>query len=140
MPAGLIEQHDGVRSRGDFGGDLVEMELHGFSVAGRQHKGGAGPALGADRTEQVGRFSPLIVGGARACTLSGPAIGQLVLLPDPHLVLAPHLYGCARRKLRADLRHAGGKLFLNASRASASCLYAFGRALTWEKPNFFKAR
>jgi hypothetical protein len=36
-----------VRSGGDFGCDLVEMELHGFAVAGRQHEGGAGSAFGA---------------------------------------------------------------------------------------------
>jgi hypothetical protein len=49
MPAGLIEQDDGVGSRGDFGCDIVEMELNRFTVAGRQHQRGAGPALGADR-------------------------------------------------------------------------------------------
>jgi hypothetical protein len=43
--------------------------------------------------------------------LSGPAIGQLVLLADPHLVLAPHFYRGARRKLSADLRHAGEKVY-----------------------------
>jgi hypothetical protein len=37
-------------------------------------------------------------------------------------VLAPHFYRCARRKLSADLGHAGGKVFLNASMASGSCL------------------
>ena len=40
MPAGLIKEDNGVRSEGDFGCDLVEMELHGFAVAGRQHEGG----------------------------------------------------------------------------------------------------
>ena len=64
MPAGLIEEDDGVCTRDQFGCDLVEMELHGFGVAGRQHEGGA--ALGADRTEQVGRFGTLIVSGAGA--------------------------------------------------------------------------
>jgi hypothetical protein len=32
------------------------MELHGLAVAGRQHEGGADPALRADRTEQVRRL------------------------------------------------------------------------------------
>ncbi len=53
MPAGLIKEDNGVRSEGNFGCDLVEMELHGFAVAGRQHEGGAGPAFGADRTEHI---------------------------------------------------------------------------------------
>ena len=88
----------------------------------RQHEGGAGPAFGADRTEQIGRLGALIVSGARTLAFPGPAIGEFVLLADPHLVLAPHLYRSAGRKLRPDFRHAGGKVFLNASMASASCL------------------
>ena len=44
MPAGLVKQYNGVRPGDDFGSDLVEMELHGFAVAGRQHEGGAGSA------------------------------------------------------------------------------------------------
>ena len=66
MPAGLIKEENGERSGGDFGCDLIEMELHGFAVAGRQHEGGAGSAFGADRTEQVGRLGPLIAGGTGA--------------------------------------------------------------------------
>jgi hypothetical protein len=46
MPAGLIEEHDRVSVWTDFGCDLVEMELHGFGVAGRQHEGGAVPLSG----------------------------------------------------------------------------------------------
>src|SRR5262245_7804331 len=53
-------------ARSDFGCDLVEVKLHSFGVAGRQHEGSAGSAFGADRTEQVGRLGPLIVGGTGA--------------------------------------------------------------------------
>jgi hypothetical protein len=62
MPSGLIKEDNGVRSEGDFGCDLVEVKLHRFGAAGRQHEGGAGSAFGADRTEQVGRLGPLIGG------------------------------------------------------------------------------
>ena len=51
MPAGLIKEDNGVRSEGDFGCDLVEMELHGFAVASRQHEGDAGSTFGTDRTK-----------------------------------------------------------------------------------------
>jgi hypothetical protein len=54
---------NGVRSEGDLGCDLVEMELHGFAVASRQHEGGAGSTFGTDRTKQISRLGPLIVGG-----------------------------------------------------------------------------
>jgi len=39
MPSGLIKEDNGVRSEGDFGCDLIKMELHGFAVASRQHEG-----------------------------------------------------------------------------------------------------
>src|SRR6266540_2251986 len=41
VPAGLIEDENGVRAGGDLRGDLLEMKLHGFAVAGRQHERGA---------------------------------------------------------------------------------------------------
>ena len=64
MPAGLIEDENGVGARGDLGGDLVEMKLHGFCVARRQHKGSAGSVFRAHCAEQIGRLRALIVIGA----------------------------------------------------------------------------
>src|SRR5262245_18769639 len=123
MPAGLIQEENGVGARSDPGGDLVEMELHGFGVAGRQHEGGAGAAFRTYRTEQVGGLGPLIVSGPRTRAPPGPAIGELVLLADTHLVLEPDFYRCARGELRADFRQACAKVFfLKSSIASASCL------------------
>jgi hypothetical protein len=66
MPAGLIEEENSVRARGDFGCDFIEVKLHSFGVAGWQHEGGAGSAFGADRTKEVGRLGSLIVGGTGA--------------------------------------------------------------------------
>src|SRR5215211_317644 len=105
-----------------FGGDLVKMKLHGFAVAGRQHQSSAGSALWAHGTEHIGRLGALVLDGAWSRALAGPAVGELVLLPDPHLVLEPYLYRCAGGEPRADFRHAGGKVFLNASTTSGSCL------------------
>ena len=51
MPAGLIEDDNGVRTGGNFGCDLVEMKLHGLAVAGRQHEGSAGSAFRTHRAE-----------------------------------------------------------------------------------------
>ena len=106
MPAGLIEDENGVGARGDPAGDLVEMKLHGFSITGRQDEGGAGSQFGAHRTEQIGRLSTLIVNSPWTRAFPGPAIGQFVLLTDPHLVLEPHFYRCAWRKFLADFSNA----------------------------------
>jgi predicted metal-binding membrane protein len=41
-------------------------------------------------------------------SLSGPAIGELVLLPHSHLILEPHLYRRVRCKAATDFLHASG--------------------------------
>jgi hypothetical protein len=111
MPTGAVEQQDGVGAGSHCGGDLVEMKLHRLAVAGRQHEGGTSSEFGADRAEHIGRLRALIVDGAGTRAFPGPAIGQLVLLTDPHLVLEPHFYGCVGRKCRADFRHAVGEVY-----------------------------
>ncbi len=105
-----------------------------------ENEGRAGSVFGTYRTEQIGRLGALIVSGSGTRALAGPAIGEFVLLADPHLVLEPDLYRCARRELGADFRHAYGKVFLNASTVSRSCLKALRRALTCEKPKSLSAR
>ena len=66
MPAGLIEEENSVSARSDFGCDLLEVKLHSFGVAGRQHEGGAGSAFGAGphRTRSIGSFDRGRHGGA----------------------------------------------------------------------------
>ena len=91
VPAGLIENEDGVCACGYCRRDLIEMELHGLGVAEGQNEGGAGSVFGAHRTEQIGRLGALIMSGSRTRTFPGPTIGDLVLLADPHLVLKPDL-------------------------------------------------
>ena len=111
MPAGLVEDQDGVGTGGDPCGDLVEMKLHGFGVAERQNEGSAGSIFGADRTEQIGRLGALIMRGSGTGALPGPAIGELVLLADPHLVLEPDLYRCARASLARTSATRSAKFF-----------------------------
>ena len=122
VPARLVEDQDRVGAGGYPCADLIEMKLHGFGVAERQNEGRAGSMFGAYRAEQIGRLGALIMRGSGPRALPGPAISELVLLTDPHLVLEPDLYRCTWRELGTDFRHAVGKVFLNASMASGSCL------------------
>src|SRR3954470_24145791 len=120
MPAGLIPQKDGVCAGRDGPRDLRQVKGHGGGVAGRQDEPGAGPAGRADGAEDVSRARALVVRRRGACAASRPAPGDLVLLPDPRLILEPDLYRLAGRIARGDLLQAGGAVFLNVASASAS--------------------
>ena len=65
-PPGLLDEENSVSARRDYWLRSHRVKLYRFGVAGRPHEGGAATAFGADRTEQVGRLGPLIVGGTGA--------------------------------------------------------------------------
>ena len=121
MPAGLVEDEDGVGARRDRGTDLVEMRLHRGRVAVGHDETSALALIRADRAEDVGPLGALVVGRPGAGAATSPAAGDLVLLPDPRLVLPPDLYGRAGGEMRADGRDRVRKAFLNWSAASGSC-------------------
>ncbi len=120
MPAGLIEDDDGVGVRFDDPRDLLQVEGHGLGVAAGQDQARALALLGADGAEDVGRAGALIMRCTWPGATLGPSAGDFVLLPDASLVLEPDFYGLASRFLRGDLLQLGGELFLNAAMASAS--------------------
>ena len=53
MPSGLIEDQNGVSAKRDLRSDLVEIKLHSFGVAGRQHEGRGGWGWSAGPLEKV---------------------------------------------------------------------------------------
>jgi hypothetical protein len=120
MPAGLIEQQNGVSARLDRPGDFREMQRHGSGVAERQDEAGCGAPGRTDRTEDVGRARPLIVRRRWPCAAPRPSAGDLVLLPDSGFVLEPYLYRLASRLSFRDLVQARGEVFLNVSSALGS--------------------
>ena len=65
MPASLTKEDNGVRYGGDFGCDLVEMELHGFAPRAFSRRPLSAALLGA---RQANRLLPPI-GPQRASTL-----------------------------------------------------------------------
>ncbi len=101
MPAGLIDQQHGVRSRRDLGGDFGQMEVHRLRVAAWHDQGCALAVLGTDRAEDVSGGGSLIFGRARTRAALGPTPGDLVLLADAGLVGEPDLYGVGSDALLA---------------------------------------
>src|SRR5204862_7158603 len=101
-------------------GDFFQMQRHRGGVATRQDKTGAGSSCRADGTEDVGRTRPLIVRCRGSSPAPRPSPGDLVLLADPGLVLAPGLYRLARPLPPGDLVEARGQGVSNAAMASAA--------------------
>src|SRR2546430_4644797 len=113
MPAGLVDQEDGVGCRRDSFGDLREVQVHGLGVAGRQDQGRALALLWADGTEDVGGSGALIAGSARTSAALRPPAGGLVFLTDAGLLGGPDFYRVAveRPFSRDGLPARGGAFF-----------------------------
>ena len=84
--------------------DHVRLVDEAAWVAGWQHEGSPAPRSGQTTEQRLGTSSWRVRDVV-------DQEGEFVLLTDPHLVLAPHLYRCAKREFRADIRHAGGEVF-----------------------------
>jgi hypothetical protein len=129
VPAGLVDQEDGVGSWRDGCGDLCKVQVHRLSVAGWQDQGCALALLRADRSEDVGGGRALVPRRAWTGAAPGPAAGDFVLLTNAGLVGEPDFYCVAGKCLRAcDCLQTGGKTFLKSSTAPSACAWWRGRA------------
>ncbi len=109
-------------TRRDHLGDLGEMQVHRFGIAGRQDQGRALALLWADSAEDVGGSGPLITGSAGTGATLCPSAGDLVLLADPSLICEPDLYLVdVDRPFLGDCLQTRGKVFLKSSIAPAAC-------------------
>ena len=139
VPAGAVEQKDGVSAPGDAAADLLEMELHGFGVGVRQGERRAFALGRADRAEEIGALVALVGRLARPRPASRPLPHQPVLLADASFILEPDL-DRLRASDGAEMCAQGlGEVFLNASMVRASCPGWRGRELTWEKPSLLSS-
>lgn len=91
VPAGLVEQEDGMGAGGDGPGDLDQVQAHALGGAARQNQAGALGLFRADGAVDVGRSGAPVLQGDGPGAALGPAPGDLVLLADPGLVLPPQL-------------------------------------------------
>jgi len=116
VPSGLVHEQDRVGIWCDRCGNLREMQVHRFGVAGGQDQSRAFAPFWADRTEDVGGSGALVTRRAWACAALGPTAGDLVLLADTGLVLEPDFYLIAVDCLRArDCIQACDEAFLKSS-------------------------
>ena len=121
VPAGLIDQEDGMGSRRDCFADLRKMQVHCLAIAGRQDQGRALALLGADRAEDIGGSGTLVARRTGAGAALRPAASDFVLLADAGLVGEPDFYCIAVDALLArDRLQTGGEAFLKSSIAPAA--------------------
>jgi len=122
MPTCLIDQEHSVCA-GLYGlGDLHEMQVHRFGIAGGQDQSCTLALFRADGTEDVGRGGSLITGRTGTRAALRPAAGNLVLLTDTRLVREPDFYLVAvERFLTGDCIQTGGETFLKSSITPSAC-------------------
>ena len=63
MPAGLVQENEGMRAGRNRLRGLVQMQGHALGGAAGQNQAGALALLRADRAEDVGRGGPLVFRG-----------------------------------------------------------------------------
>jgi len=115
VPAGLVEQEDGMGAGGDGLGDLDQVQAHALGGAARQDQAGALALFRADGAVDVGGSGALVLQGDGPGAALGPAPGDLVLLPDPGLVLPPQLDLGPGRQPVPDLLELRREAFLKSS-------------------------
>jgi hypothetical protein len=132
-------------SRSRFAGsrfaNLRKMQVHRFTVAGRQDQGRALALLGADGAEDVGGSGPLVARRAGASDTSCPAARDFILLTDAGFVSKPFLWCRSRCACRVrpspDGQQSLFKILDRACRLSmversgGELAVAHAAALTW---------
>jgi hypothetical protein len=122
MPAGLIEQEDGVLSRGDLIGDFGQVKAHRLGVARWQNQRRAFTLLRTNSSEDIGRGGSLVVGSRGARAALCPAPRNLVLLADARLIGKPDLYiRWVDAFVVGDFPQRGWEGFLKSSIAPSRC-------------------
>ena len=87
MPAGPVEQQDGMSASSDGPGNLVKVKLHGVGVGIGQRQGCAGAASRTDRAEQIRALGALVGRLARPRSASRPLPHKAVRLAEARLIL-----------------------------------------------------
>src|SRR6478672_7593659 len=121
VPAGLIDQEDGVGAGRDSFGDFRQVQVHGLGVAGRQDQGGALALVWADRAEDVGGSGALVTRRAGTGAALGPPSRDLVLLANARFVGEPDFNRLAvERFFSRDCLQTRGETFLKFSIAPSA--------------------
>jgi hypothetical protein len=134
MPAGAVQDEDGVHVLGQTGGEAGQEQVHHAGVDPGQHQGevlaGGRPQGGED----VGPLIADLAKAGRTLTLEPPAMADPALVTDAGLILKPELDALARMGGDRRPQRRWEPLFLKRCCAGASFCGCAGRAFWREKP------
>src|SRR5258708_4776636 len=120
VPAGAVENEDGVGAWPNALADLFEVQVHSLGTDGGQNEGRAGASVRTHGAKQIDRAVPLIAWCRRPGPSPRPQAGQRSLLADPRFVLPPDLERLADRRGGERFGYELREVFLYASWAAAS--------------------
>jgi len=92
MPPGTIHQDDTVGLVRNVAADLIEVQLHGFSVGERHHQRCTLATRRTDGPEEIGILVALIGRQPRPRAGLCPKPGAPILLTEPSFILEPDFY------------------------------------------------
>ena len=133
VPAGAIQDDDGMGAGRHGRGELVEHGLHRDRTHLGQNQGHAVVALGADGAEQVEGVVPEVAPAAWADAFLEPAAAGAAGLADPGLIQEPELEPLGLGMGGGDLGDQRRELFLNAAWALGSACGCTGRVFCQER-------
>lgn len=128
MPAGAVGDHGSLHLWGQFGADLIEVQLHHGSVGARQNQADGTIAGGAEGTEDIGILVARIDRHRWPRPFGSPTVGAAAFLPNAGFILTPQFDGFAGMR-DGDFLQFAGELFLKAATASVACWGCLGRPL-----------
>jgi hypothetical protein len=128
MPAGAVSDHGRMHLWGQFGADLIEVQLHHGGVGAGQNQADSTVACGTEGAEDIGIFVARIDGHRRPRPLGGPAVGPAAFLADTGFILTPQLNVFIGMRGGDCLKFAR-EVFLKVATASVAWAGCFGRPL-----------
>ena len=120
MPAGTVDNDDGMGVRRDGSADFDKMKVHGLGVDIGHDQSCPHIPRRTDGAKDIGVRMPLIAPYTRARPLSCPDARQCAFLSDTRFVLEPDFNGFSPGSAGEDFRDLGSEVFLKASWASVS--------------------
>jgi hypothetical protein len=122
VPAGPIQYHNRMSSRGFRCADRLQLMPHGFGIGVGQHDPGRTVARRTECTKNIGSIRLLLPHHARARPFACPQSGLRSPLADPHFILKPDINLVRGDVRRHDRLHLERERFFKTPPALASRL------------------